>query len=141
MKEQQLFIPEKIKVGFQKRGDTYTGMLAYVIYFDKKGVLRKETSWQSWRDKHIAAKEYSNEPTEGFVLNKKVGGYKSSWNFRDAHVRVYDPRGFEFEISVPNLLFILREGDCSRGKGPGGQIRLRLGQERTGPAAGAFGGL
>ena len=55
-------------------------------------------------------------------MNKKVGGYKSHWNFRDAHVRVYDPRGFEFEISVPNLLFILREGDCSRGKGLEGKF-------------------
>lgn len=50
MKTEQLFIPEKIKIGFQNRQGTYTGKLAYVIYFDKKGVLRKETSWQSWRD-------------------------------------------------------------------------------------------
>ena len=119
---QQLFIPEKMKVGFQNRDGTYNGKLAYIIYFDKKGVLRKEKSWESWRDKKIDAEEIVNEPTEGFVLNKKVGGYKSNWNFRDSHVRVYDPRGFEFEISVPNLLFILRETDCSRGKGLAGKF-------------------
>jgi hypothetical protein len=119
---QQLLIPEKIKVGFQAREGTYTKKLAYVIYYDQKGVLRKEKSWEGWRDKNIAAEEFKNEPTEGFVLNKKVGGYKSHWNFRDAHVRVYDPRGFEFEISVPNLLFILRECDCSRGKGLEGKF-------------------
>ena len=112
-----LFIADKLKVGFQKRDDTYTGQLAYVIYFDKKGVLRKEKSWESWRDKKLPAKEFENVPTDGFVLNKKVGGHRSHWNYRDAHVRVYDPRGFEFEISVPNLLFILRENACNPGKG------------------------
>lgn len=118
----QLFIPDKIKVGFQNRNDTYTKKLAYVIYYDMKGELRKEKSWQTWRDKKIDPIDYNNEPTEGFVLNKKVGGYKCDWNYRDAHVRVYDPRDFEFEISVPNLLFILTQCDCSRGKGLEGKF-------------------
>ena len=85
MSNQQLFIPEKIKVGFQKRGDTYTGNLAYVIYYDQKGKLRKETSWESWRDKKIQSEEFTNEPTEGFVLNKGVGGVRQSygWNTRN----------------------------------------------------------
>lgn len=124
MESRQLLIPPTIKVGFQKRKDTYTGKLAYVIYYDMKGNLRKETSWQSWRDRGIKGKEYSNEPTEGFVLNKGVGGtrYSSGWNTRSEYIRVYDPRDFEFEISVANLLFILRECDCSRGKGLEGQF-------------------
>ena len=119
---QQFYIPDKIKVGFQKRDDTFTKKLAYVIYYDMKGELRKEKSWQGWRDQKIAPQDFENVPTEGFVLNKKVGGYKSSWNYRDAHVRVYDPRDFEFEISVPNLLFILTQCDCSRGKGLEGKF-------------------
>lgn len=118
----KLIIPERIKVGFQERKDTYCGKLAYVIYFDNKGVLRKEASWNSWRDKKIEPVEFDNTPRDGFVLNKKVGGYKSHWNYRDAHVRVYDSRDFEFEISVPNLLFILTQTDCSRGKGLEGKF-------------------
>lgn len=121
-KTQQLFIPDRIRAGFQKREGTYTGTLAYVVYYDQKGVLRKEASWESWRDEKIPPAEFANEPTEGFVLNRKVGGHKSHWNYRDAHVRVHDPRGFEFEIGVPNLLFILRECDCSRGKGLEGKF-------------------
>jgi hypothetical protein len=124
MNEKQLFIPDKIKVGYCNREDTYTKKLAYVIYFDKKGVLRKEKSWETWRDKKITPDEFTNEPTEGFVLNKGVGGSRASygWNARNEYIRVYDPRGFEFEISVANLLFILREGDCSRGKGLEGKF-------------------
>lgn len=123
MSNEQLFIAPKIKVGFQKRSDTYTEMLAYVIYYDMKGVLRKEKSWESWRDKKIEPVEFDNVPTEGFVLNKKVGGKGwSSWDTRQEYVRVYDPRNFEFEITVPNLLFILKECDCSKGKGLEGKF-------------------
>jgi len=115
--EQQLLIPEKINVGFCCRNDTYTAKLGYVIYYDHKGVLRKEKSWQGWRDQKIDPQEFKNVPTEGFVLNRKVGGYKSDWNYRSAKIRIYDPRDWEFEISLENLLFILSVGDCSRGKG------------------------
>lgn len=120
----KLNIPKKIKVGFQKRSDTYTGMLAYVIYFDNKGVLRKEKSWETWRDKTIDAQEFDNEPTSGFVLNRGVGGVRQSygWNARNEYIRVYDSRGFEFEISVANLLFILQECSAIKGKGLEGEF-------------------
>ena len=118
----QLYIPDELAVGYQERSGTYTGKLAYVIYKDKSGKLRKEASWNSWRSNKIEPSYYKNEPTEGFVLNKKVGGYKSDWNFRQAYVRVYDPRGFEFEITVPNLIFILENCDCTRGKGLEGKF-------------------
>lgn len=115
----QLLIPNKIKVGYQQRSDTYTKMLAYVIYYDTKGVLRKENSWNSWRDHKIKDTEFENVPTSGFVINKGVGGVKESyyWNARNEYVRVYDPRGFEIEISVSNLLFILNQCNCFKGKG------------------------
>lgn len=117
-----LFIPTKIRTGYQERKDTYTGKLAYVIYYDQKNTLRKENSWNSWRDKKIEAQDFDNVPTQGFVLNKNVGGYKSDWNYRQSHIRVYDPRGFEFEISVENLLFILQESNCDKGKGLDGEF-------------------
>jgi len=112
-----IFLPKKINVGFQERSDTYTKKLAYVIYYDEKGTLRKETSWNSWRDKDIDPIEYDNVPTSGFVLNKKVGGYSSGWNFRQSYVRIYDPRDFEFEITIANLLYILEYTNSIKGKG------------------------
>lgn len=137
----KLFIAEKIKVGFNLRADTYTGKLGYVIGHDGKK-WRKEPSWEGWRQKEgqsiyngytdsagtwqrgetklgaeINPIEFDNVPTEGFVLNKKAGGYSSGWNARATYCRVYDPRGFEFEISIPNLLFILGECNAMKGKG------------------------
>ena len=119
-----IFIPKKINVGFQNRNDTYTGKLAYVIYYDQKGKLRKEVSWSEWRDNNIPNEVYDNEPMEGFVLNKKVGGVEDSygWDVRKTYTRIYDPRGFEFEITVPNLLWILENCDCTRGKGLEGKF-------------------
>ena len=68
--------------------------------------------------------ELENVPTEGFVLNKDAGGVRSSWGWNDRleKCRVFDPRGFEFEISIPNLLFILQECNSSKGKGLEGEF-------------------
>jgi len=139
----QLYIPDKCKVGFNLREDTYTGKLGYIIYHDKK-VWRKENSWESWRhkvgndyntwnpttrehekgvyDESVAPIEFDNVPTEGFVLNKKAGGYSSGWNHRQTYSRVYDPRGWEFEISVENLIYILQECNSYKGKGLEGEF-------------------
>lgn len=109
-----LFIPSKIKVGFQERQGTFTGKLAYVIYFDTKGVLRKETSWNGWRDENIDALEIDNSPRAGYIFNKGVqrGGYH--WGSGRSSIRVYDPRDFEFEISVENLMGLLMHSDVSK---------------------------
>lgn len=118
-----MHIPAKIKVGYQERSDTYTGLLAYVIYYDEKGVLRKQTSWEGWRHKKHEPHDFDNVPTEGFVLNRNGGGAsRYSWDSRNEFVRVFDPRGFEFEISVANLLFILQECTSTKGKGIEGEL-------------------
>lgn len=124
MNTERLNIPKKIHVGFQERSDTYTGKLAYVIYTDQKGIRRKEKSWLSWKNDKLATEDYDNEPTTGFVLNKGVGGARHSYgrNARNEYIRIYDPRGFEFEISVANLLFILTETSSIKGKGLEGEF-------------------
>lgn len=50
-KEDSFFIPKKLAVGFNKRSDTYTGKIGYVIYYDAMNKLRKEASWNSWRER------------------------------------------------------------------------------------------
>jgi len=122
MSNDRLNIPKKINVGYQNREDTYTGKLAFVVYTDDKGVLRKEKSWNGWRDKKIEPQEFDNVPTSGFVLNKKVGDYSSRWGGRKSWLRVYDPRDFEYEISVDNLVFILEECSAIKGKGLEGEF-------------------
>lgn len=119
-----IFIPKTINVGFQNRSDTYTGKLAYVIYYDEKGKLRKEASWNSWRDEKIPNEEFENVPTSGFVLNRRAGGVEESWgwNARKTYCRIYDPRNFEFEITIENLLYILENANSIKGKGLEGEF-------------------
>ena len=66
--------------------------------------------------------EFDNIPIEGFVLNKKAGGTKNGWNARQTYCRVYDPRGFEIELSIPNLLYILENTNSIKGKGLEGKF-------------------
>ena len=113
MANERLNIPQTLKVGFQDRKDTFSGKLAYVTYINNKGEIAKQTSWEGWRDKKIEVGTYENKPLAGFVLNKSTGIDRYSWNRRVTWCRVYDPRGFEVEISVDNLLYILQESSCT----------------------------
>lgn len=112
--QSNLYIPEEITIGFQKREDTYTGKLAYVIYKDEKGFLRKEHSWNSWRDKNIETLIVKNSPNNGFIINK--GNQRCGYRFGSGRsvVRIYDERDFEFEINIDNLIGILMHSDVSK---------------------------
>ncbi|MBT6051686.1 MAG: hypothetical protein HOG49_33195, partial [Candidatus Scalindua sp.] len=78
-------VPPQISVGFQNRSDTYTGKLGFVVRTSKTGKISSEKSWNGWRDDKIDPLVVDNEPTEGFVLNKGVGGARNSysWNVRN----------------------------------------------------------
>ena len=89
-----MFIPKRINVGFQDKEVANYIRLAYVIYWDENDILRKEPSWNSWRNQDVPAKEFDNEPTEGFRLNLRAGG----WGQRKTYCEVIDPRGFMVEI-------------------------------------------
>lgn len=114
MSSTTLYIPKTITVGFQNRTDTFTGKLAYVIYTDHTGKLRKEGSWNSWRNKNIEPITVDNVPTPNFTLNKGVQRSREWFGTGRSMVRVWDPRDFEFEISVDNLLNVLMHADVSK---------------------------
>lgn len=109
-----LFIPKKIRVGFQNRSDTFTGKLAYVIYYDEKGKIRKETSWLGWCDSKIPSVEIDNTPRNNYVFNKGIRRYSDWGGSGRSVIRVYDPRDFEFEITVDNLIGLLMHSDVSK---------------------------
>ena len=113
MTSTNLYIPDLLKVGFVKREDTFTKLLAYVTYIDQKGVHRKQTSWEGWRDKSIEPVDLANTPQSGFILNKDIQRYGwSHYSSGRSMIRIYDPRGVEFEITPANLLYILMNTNC-----------------------------
>lgn len=112
--QNKLFIPKRIKVGFQTRMDTFTGKLAYVIYYDEKGKLRKEKSWTTWCDSKIESVEFDNTPHSGFIFNKGVQRFHD-WSGSGRSVfRLYAPHDFEFEIGPDNLINLLMHSDVSK---------------------------
>lgn len=121
---EQIYIPKTLKVGYQKRSDTYSGKLGFVTYLYDKNVHRQEKSFNGWIEKKMGVDDFENKPTEGFVLNRNVGGVYDSYtdDVRIEKVRVYDPRGFEFEIDIPNVLRILQECTSTKGKGLEGEF-------------------
>lgn len=111
-----LNVPEKLKIGFQKRNDTFDGQLSFITYYDQKNVLKKEKSWTSWIDDSIFSMELENMPTTGFIVNKSVNrGNYSFGGGRDV-VRIYDPRGFEFEVSTGNYVGLSEYIDIIKGE-------------------------
>lgn len=120
---QNLFtIPKTITAGYQNRKDTYSGRLAYIIYTDDNNVLRKEKSWNSWRDKTIPSTVDNNVPHSGFFINKSVGGYVDHW-MRQSYIRMYDSTfNLEFEITLPNLNYILNNCSWNPDKGLDGDF-------------------
>ena len=110
----QLFIPDKIKVGFQKREGTFTGTLAYVIYYDEKNKLRKESSWNTWRDTSIEPLEFDNTPMNGFIFNKGIQRSSEWFGSGRSVFRVFAPHDFEFEINSDNLINLLMHSDVSK---------------------------
>jgi hypothetical protein len=108
-----LYIPKTITVGYVSRPDTFTGKLAYVIYTDHKGKLRKQTSWENWRDKNIEVETFDNTPQPNFTFNKGIQR-DGHWGSGRSKIRVWDPRNFEMEIEVDNLIGILMHSDVSK---------------------------
>lgn len=115
MNSNSLFIPERIKIGFQKRGNTLTGNLAYIIYYDEKGVLRKKTSWENWRDKSIEPMDMENIPRSGYIVNEGVTHFAySSFGSDRFRVRIHSSEGYEFEIYPENMIAIMAVSDISK---------------------------
>lgn len=110
-----IIIPEKIHVGFQKRENTMTGMLAYVTY-EKNGVLESADSWNNWKDKSIPTRIINNEPQEGFlfdinVVHKNTSAYGTTKRLR---FRIHSPMDFDFEVYPENVIDILSVTDVSK---------------------------
>lgn len=101
----ELYLPKTLKVGYQYRDTKFEKKIGYVIYYDHTGKLRKETSWENWRDKQIDSNEFENTPTEGFMIHSNI---KDKWSQRQEYLSIYDPRGFEFEITIDNFIYIIQ---------------------------------
>lgn len=116
-----LNIPDTILVGYSKEGTDSGEILGFVTYY-RKSRISKESSWNSWRDKKIEPKEFENRPIKGFKINYNCGYYLNGltyygigWSRREQYCFIQDPRGYSINITVSNLIEILRDSACTEG--------------------------
>lgn len=101
------YIPDKLKVGYKSYDDTK--LISYFIYWDERGKLRKESSWESWRNKAFEPTELENKPLDGFRVYRVRNGYRYSlWEQRDAKMIIEHPTlKCLFEITPANFLELI----------------------------------
>ena len=105
-----LNFPMKVKVGFQKREDTYNGKLAFVTYYNLDNSVKNEKAFNDWISNDIELMELDNTPQKGYILNKGIKRY-SDFGGSVQKIRIHDPRGFEFEITIDNLIELTQYSD------------------------------
>lgn len=121
-----IYIPKSLLCGFRWRdkNDWYTKdasnasyKVAFVTYFDNKNKLRHETSLNSWKDNSITNEEYKNVPTRGFKVFKKPNIQGNRFcEYRNVALEIQDPRGWVFEITTENLMWILDNSTITKGE-------------------------
>lgn len=114
--DKNIKFPDKHYVGFQTRPDADDLPLGFMTPdgTDSAAKKRKDTvdNWAKGygydaRNKgSLPAQTYDNKPMSGFKLGRDVRhGY--GWGQGNVKWRIEDPRGFELEITSPNLAQIL----------------------------------
>lgn len=102
-------------VGFQKNRYATTEdqrLLGFITpKTNDKAYEKRKYTVDRWRDKNIEPRVIKNEPVLGFKVVDTVSRYSTS----NKLFRVYDPRGFELEITADNLFYIIRECGIVKG--------------------------
>jgi len=108
-----IFIPEKMKIGFYEESGNFTNKTALLVPMEYDGSYRKDKRFSRYSEEELGTMEVENMPMTGFSLLKSKDGSVSRWgkyNYLEK-ILIFDPRGFEFDISLKNLLFILEQTD------------------------------
>lgn len=117
------YVPEKHYIGIRGNKD-------YPLAFmtpegnDSASKRRKETV-DSWTGDENTKKTFVNKPMNGF----KLGDYTRRWSTSNVVWRIYDPRGFQLEISSGNMSYLLGNSDIKKGEFTEELVWCRNGKE------------
>lgn len=111
----EYYIPDNIVVGYKTTKTENNPRLAYITYKDELGKLKFETSWNKWRDVKVPEENYDNDIIKSLKVVDTAGGYKSGWNYRQEYIQLSDNRGFMFQITTDNFLWLLDYCICDHG--------------------------
>jgi len=133
-------LPEKYYGGFKSQGSDDLP-LGYIVphgtdfAFDKRKA--SVDNWiQVYNSTALDTITFDNTPVTGFKLGRSIK--RTGWNGGNVVVRIEDPRGFEVEITVANLLKIMENNtienteilaECIWGRDGGKNILLAVNSE------------
>jgi hypothetical protein len=99
-------LPDKFYCGFKNHTNDDVPLGFMTPWGSDKAFEKRKNTVDNWsRSKSINPVTFDNIPVMGFKLGRAIK--RSGWNGGNTVVRVEDPRGFEVEISVGNLLKIM----------------------------------
>lgn len=110
-----LKLPEKWYVGFAARSQDDAPLGFMTPEGTDKAARNRKATVDGWRSKDIAPRTIENKKLTGFKLSESIRRY-SSWGSGNVKWRITDPRGFELEISSPNLMQILNCSTIEQGE-------------------------
>lgn len=107
---------DKLYVGYQKERYSQTEdqrILGFATpYEDNVAGKKRMASVDNWRDKKITPKIIENKPMMGF----KICDFASRYSTSNKLLRIYDPRGFELEISIGNAVDLIKSTVITNGE-------------------------
>ena len=110
-----LKLPDQWYVGFANRQVDDAPLGFMTPEGTDSAALKRKATVDSWRGKDTEPRVITNKLLTGFKLADSVRRY-SSWGSGNVKWRITDPRGFELEISSPNLMQILNCSTIEQGE-------------------------
>jgi len=120
------FIPAKVLVGVKPRDnwDSNEINLSFFTYKGEDGKIKKENSWNNWRDQLLAPIELDNVLLDGFSLLNTTKR-SSDWFGTGRSVwRIQHPSGYTFEIDSSNFEGIIQSVGINAGGSIAGKCIL-----------------
>lgn len=108
-----LYIPSEVTVGFKKLPDSFTGKKGFITYRElgnKQDKLFNQSNFDNFIDNSFETIQIKNKPLKGFVINKKIT-HEHNYFGQYSTILIYHPDGFEFEISLSNLMTVMEYSD------------------------------
>jgi hypothetical protein len=120
--DKQIKFPTNHYVGFQSRDGSGAPLGFMTPDGDDAAATKRKATVDTWakggyygKTKTLPSKSFENKPMSGFKLGEDVR-HGGGWGQGSVKWRIQDPRGFELEISSPNLAAILECSTIEKGE-------------------------
>lgn len=117
-KNNSINIPSRFFVGFQSQAGDNVPLGVITPYAEDAAGLKRQSTVRSWASRYKQDKlncvVIDNKPMCGFRISR--GLRRLGWRSTNVMVRIEDPRGFELEVSIANLIMLTDDNVIQNGE-------------------------